>query len=348
MADRESWRDQRLPAGKLPPEMLAELLSKLDRSDPTVRLGPAPGEDAAVIDVGGSLVAAKMDPVTFATDQIGWYAVQVNANDLAATGADPKWMMATVFLPEGERASVAAEIFDQLTGAAAQLGITLIGGHTEITLDIPRPIVSGAMLGVVSADRIARTGGAEVGDAIILTKGIAIEGAAILAAEMAPNLVTAGVPRRQIDRAKQYLHDPGLSVVRDARIARDGFTVHAMHDPTEGGLATGLREIAVASGIGLEIDSSAVPVYAECESFCRALGIDPWGLIASGALLISLPESEAQQCVDALESEGVRASIIGRATPRDEGLRLMLDGAAREFPEFARDEIARVFSDTTG
>jgi hydrogenase maturation factor len=326
--------------------MLAELLSKIDSSDPSVRLGPAPGEDSAVIDVGGGLVAAKMDPITFATDQIGWYAVQVNANDLAATGADPRWMMATLFLPEGERASVAAEIFDQLTSAAAQLGVTLIGGHTEVTLDIPRPIVSGAMLGTVSADQIARTGGAEVDDAIILTKGIAIEGTAILAAEMASELVTAGVPQRQVDCARDFLRDPGISVVRDARIARDGFAVHAMHDPTEGGLATGLREIAGASGVGLEIDSDAVLVYAECESFCRALGMNPWGLIASGALLISLPDTEAQRCVDALDANGVGASIIGRATPPDEGLKLIAEGRERQFPEFARDEIARIFAET--
>jgi hydrogenase maturation factor len=204
------------------------------------------------------------------------------------------------------------------------------------------------MLGTVSADRIARTGGAEVGDAIILTKGIAIEGTAILAAEMASNLAAAGVPQRQADIAREYLHDPGISVVRDARIARDGFTVHAMHDPTEGGLATGLREIAGASGVGLEIESTAVHVFAECESFCRALGVNPWGLIASGALLISLPESEAQHCIDVLGANGVGASIIGSATPSDEGLRLIVEGVDQEFPEFERDEIARIFAETPG
>ena len=330
-----------MQAGKLPLDMLSELLSKIDVSDPRVVLGPKAGEDAALIDFGDTYLVAKTDPITFATDLIGWYLVQVNANDLAVMGATPRWLMATLLFPEGTPEAAVAGVFDQLSDACMQLGITLIGGHTEITIDIPRPIAVGAMLGEVGKDRVVLTSGAMPGDSIILTKGIAVEGAALLAREAAEALQRAGLPPDMIADARELLFSPGISVTRDAAIACETVDVHAMHDPTEGGIATGLLEMATAANAGVMVEADQVRVLSECEAFCSALGLDPLGLIASGSLLAAVAPQEADVLVEALAREGIPAYEIGRFTDRADGLKLRTPSGVRDLPTFDRDELAR-------
>ena len=145
-----------LLTGKLPAELLERLLAGVVRRDPRVLLGPALGEDAALIDMGDRVLVAKADPVTFATDRIGWYAVHVNANDVACTGARPAWFLATILLPEGATEALAEEVFAQIEAACGALGVTLVGGHTEVTYGLERPIVAGAMLAEVAPDRVVR------------------------------------------------------------------------------------------------------------------------------------------------------------------------------------------------
>ena len=332
-----------MQAGKLPLELLSQLLGEVGISDPRVVLGPRPGEDAALIDFGDRYLVAKTDPVTFATDLIGWYLVQVNANDLAVMGATPRWLMATLLLPEGTDRGLVRDIFEQLREACASLGVTLIGGHTEVTYDLPRPIAVGAMLGEVGKDEVVMTSGARPGDAIVLTKGIAIEGTALLAREASTQLRQAGVDGEVIDRAKELLSTPGISVVQDAVAACRTATVHSMHDPTEGGLATGLLEVATAADVGLMIDAERIPVLPECRVVCDALGLDPLGLIGSGALLATLDPEDATKLIGALAEEGIDAREIGRVTPPEEGLRLRTEEGVVDLPTFERDELARFF-----
>ena len=332
-------------AGKLPLDLLSRLLAGIPQDDPRVVVGPRTGEDAALIDFGDRYLAAKTDPITFATDLIGWYVVQVNANDLAAMGATPRWLMATLLFPEGTRPDEVEEAFSQLGSACAELGVTLVGGHTEITYGLSRPLAVGAMLGEVEKGREVLTSGARPGDSIVLTKGIAIEGAAVLARESAPDLEKAGVEQQVIDRAAELLFTPGISVARDARLAVQAADVHAMHDPTEGGLATGLLELATAAGVGLTVDLDRIPVLDESRIICRALNLDPLGLIASGALLAALPPRDVPRLVEALASEGIEAAEIGRVTDPADGLKLRVDGEERDLPAFERDELARWFSD---
>ena len=330
-----------MQAGKLPLELLSQLLAKVDVKDPRVFLGPKPGEDAALIDFGDRYLVAKTDPITFATDLIGWYLVQVNANDLAVMGATPKWLMATLLLPEGTAPEVVEGIFDQVLEACSALDITLVGGHTEVTYELPRPVAVGALLGEVAKDRVVLSSGARPGDSIILTKGISIEGTAILAREAPDALRKAGVGADTVDKAREFLFSPGISVVRDAGVACDVVDVHAMHDPTEGGLATGLLEMATAAEVGLTIDGERVPILPECGEVCRALGLDPLGLIASGALLSAVATSDVPHLVEALEREGISAYEIGRVTTRGEGLKLRTSAGVRDLPVFDRDELAR-------
>jgi len=333
-----------LDVGKLPADLLARLLARNPVRDPRVLVGPAPGEDAAAIAMGDRVLVAKTDPITFATDEIGWYAVNINANDLATMGATPRWFLVTVLLPEGAAERLAETIFEQITTACADLGIALVGGHTEITYDLGRPVVVGCLLGEAEPGDLLTSGGARPGDTLLLTKGIAVEGTAILAREARPALQSAGLADDLLDRAAGFLREPGISVVRDALVARCCGGVHAMHDPTEGGLATGLRELAAAARAGVRLDAGAVPILPETEAVCAALGLDPLGLIASGALLIAAEAQRAPELLACLRGEGIAAAAIGEMTPAEDGLWMQHRGERAPLPLFARDEVARYFA----
>jgi hydrogenase expression/formation protein HypE len=338
--------NRRLKAGKLPPDLLAGFLKDLGPPEKRILLGPGVGEDAAFVSFGSSTLIAKSDPITFATDRIGWYAIQVNANDIAASGGTPKWFLGTLLLPENEPASTARDIFKQLHDAASELGITLIGGHTEVTVGLPRPIISGTMLGEAAPSETVKTSTANPGDDIILTAGIAIEGTAIIARESRSALIEAGITEAVIESAANFLDSPGISIVKAARIATAAGIGHvtAMHDPTEGGLAGALDELARASNTGLTIDASKVIIYPETQSLCHALKLDPWGLIASGALLITTAPEGSNSVIDALSSAQIPATVIGKITEPEDGLQRIVEGATEPLPTFERDEIARLYS----
>ena len=332
-----------LPVGKLEMDYLGQVLARYAQVNERVVVGAEVGEDATVIDFGDRYLVAKTDPITFATEEIGWYAVNVNANDVAATGAIPRWFLATVLLPAGstDRAMVEG-IFSQLSAACRQLGISLCGGHTEITHGLARPIVVGHMLGEAERDGLVTTAGAQVGDDIILTKGIAIEATSIIAREKAGELA-GKYPAEFIDRCQGFLHQPGISVVREAQIATAQARVHAMHDPTEGGLAMGLRELAQAADVGLLVHQERIEVLPETALLCADYGLDPLGVIASGSLLIVLSPPDSARVIEKLEKAGIAAAVIGEVVAREKGLKLTAGGAASELPHFERDEIAKLF-----
>jgi hydrogenase expression/formation protein HypE len=332
-----------IPIGKLPPDHLARLLAEHARPDPRLIVGARVGEDAAVIDMGDRYLVVKTDPITFATEEIGWYVVNVNANDVACTGGSPRWFLATLLLPEGKTdAALVDTIFAQMAEACARLDVTLVGGHTEITYGLDRPIVVGQMVGEVAPDRFVATEGTRPGDDIILTKGVAVEATAIIAREKADEL-RGTFDAEYLRRCQGFLHDPGISVVLDAQIAQAAGTVHAMHDPTEGGLATGLWEMAVAAGVGLEIDEASIPILPETAALCAQFDLDPLGVIASGALLIACPSSETETILAGLGSEGISAAPVGRVVERGQACTLRGPNSKRPLPTFARDEIARLF-----
>jgi len=306
-----------------------------------VVLGPSIGEDAAVIRLGNKLLVAKTDPVTFATDLVGWYAVHVNANDIATMGVKPRWFMATILLPEKSAHEEAERILDQTLSACKSLGITLVGGHTEVTYDFKRPVVVGCMLAEAEEQSIITTSGAKPDDHIVLTKGIAIEGTAILAREVEPALLASGLSKDLTQRAADYLFSPGISVVREALLACSRVSVNSMHDPTEGGLATGLREIASAAGVGILLEEENIPVLAECRAICDRLDLNPLGLLASGALIITLPSSETPNLLAALNQAGIHASIIGKVVEARAGVKMRTTKGIEALPQFERDELAR-------
>jgi hydrogenase maturation factor len=307
-----------------------------------VVLGPRFGEDAAVIDLGAKYLVAKTDPITFTSERIGWYAVNINANDVAALGARPRWFLATLLLPEkGTSLSLVRNIFRDTLRACKQLGVTLCGGHTEITRGLDRPIVVGQMLGEVAKSKLVRKESQRSGDLVLLTRGIAIEGTAILAREEAPTLARK-LPGKTLRHARRLLFRPGISVVQDAMLAQRHGEIHAMHDPTEGGLASGLYELAKAGGVGLRIWRDKVPILDETRSFSEILGFDPFGLIASGALLVVASADSTPNLLRAYVRHGVRAAVIGEVREASEGLQVVEKGGQTPLRVPARDEIARL------
>ena len=333
-----------LPIGKLPIDHLRALLADLPTHDPRLVIGPQVGEDAAVIETGDRNLVVTTDPITFATDHIGRYAVHVNANDVAVLGARPLWFFVVLLLPERNTTPELADgIMADVRAACDELGITVGGGHSEITPSLDRPILVGQMLGEVAPARLVRKTRVAVGDQILLTRGVAIEGTAILARERSDRLREL-VDADLLARAKRFLIDPGISVVNAALAATNvGDAVHAMHDPTEGGLATGLFELAAPAGLGLRVIREQIPMFPETAAICQALGVDPLRLIASGALLIAVAPTGADAVMRAIQDAGVPVTAIGEVRPSAEGLTMVTGNSVAPLTPPGRDEIARVF-----
>lgn len=345
---RPDLRHRTLPAGKLPADVLARLLGRHTRPDARVIVGPSVGEDACVVSMGGMLLAATSDPITFATDEIGYYAVQVNANDIAVMGARPRWFLAVLLLPENHaREEDADAVLSQIDLACGDLGIALCGGHTEITPAVTRPVVCGTMLGELKSERLVRSSGLREGDVILLTKGLAVEATAIIARERR-RLLADSFPAALIDRCAAYLRNPGIGITREASIACEAAEVHAMHDATEGGVATALRELASSSKVGLEIDGSSLYISDESKRLCQLFSIDPAGVISSGALLIGVPPSAADAVRGAIEAEGIRCDRIGMVRSAGFGIRVSSGCHQADLASFERDEIVKIFAGWTG
>jgi len=329
--------------GKLPAEELARMLARHTQQDGRVVVMPGIGRDATVISFGDQYLVAKTDPITFAIDQIGWYVVHINANDVATMGGVPRWFLATLLLPEGKTGPEEVEaIFTQISKACQEVGAVLCGGHTEITMGLDRPIIVGQMLGEVERAKLIVPDRARPGDEILMTKGIAIEGTAIIARELRE--LGEYFSEEWVKRCQNFLRVPGISIAREARIANEVAEVHAMHDPTEGGLATGLHELAAAAGVGILVEREKILILPETALLCRKLRLDPLGLIASGALLIVAPEGDAAKILARLAAEGIPASVIGKVWEKEKGVKMIQEGKVEDLPFFDRDEVARLFA----
>jgi hydrogenase maturation factor len=356
-----------LTAGKLPSNLLAGLLSNLPTHHSQLLVGPSVGEDAAVIDFApgsDTLLVAKSDPITFATDEIGHYAVNVCANDLAVTGATPRFYLPTLLLPAGSTdVGQVRHIFDQIGAACAKLDIVVAGGHSEVTASVNQPVIAGTMLGEVARNAYLSSSGCRAGDVVLLAGQVPIEGASIIAREKRADLLARGFSVAEVDKAASFLHNPGISVMVPARIAAQQGLASAMHDPTEGGIATGLYELAVAGGVGIEIDLDTIPVSPLAAKLCATYGLDPLGTIASGALLATCAPEDAEELMEQWVQAGWTGTLIGRMTSngdhamtqkndyitnpvtgRSQSLTALRDGKRVPFPTFAADEIIKLWA----
>jgi len=336
--------NRQLGLGKLSGDLLADLLSGHRLDDHSVVVGPGVGMDAAAVDVGGDLLVVKSDPITFARERAPFYLVNVNANDLACMGATPRWMLVTALLPVGQTTeAVVRRLFEELYQACQSINVSLIGGHTEILDGLDRPILVGNLLGTVDSNRVLTPGAARPGDRLLLTRPIAIEGTALLATELREQLVSS-VPEEILDRAAKLLDDPGISVVRDATILLESGSVSALHDPTEGGLVTGVRELAASAGSGVMISRTNVPVLPETAAIAEVLGLEPLGMLASGSLLAAVPPDRIDAAELACRDHDLPFAWIGKIVPFERGFVLRDGGTDSQLPVFTTDEVARALS----
>lgn len=332
-----------LATGKLPAPLLTRLVADYaSGEDAAVIVGPGRGRDAAAIAFGGGTLAVKSDPITFASDRAAAYVVDVNANDLACLGATPRWLLVTMLLPAGSTTEADVEgQFRELGAICRQRKIALVGGHCEITAAVNNPVLVGALFGEVPAGKLIRPGGAQPGNRLLVTKQIAIEGTALLARELGDRLrPTLGDVL--VERAANFLTDPGISVVRDATVLTAAGGITALHDPTEGGLAVGIREMADAAGRGATVNLAAIPILPETAAIANALGLEPLGLLASGTLLAAAEPEAVPAIIAAGEAAGIRVTDVGEVTADAGHYWLTTESGTVPLPDFTSDEVTRV------
>jgi len=327
----------RIPLGKVPVDLLAHVLGALGPTPAEVLLGPAVGEDACALDLPAGVLVAATDPITLTGRDIGRYAVIVNANDVAVTGVRPRWFLAVLLLPPGSTRADVEGLFSSIHRTLGEIGATLVGGHTEITEAVTQPVVIGHMLGVAEDRRFVPTGGARPGDVVIQVGAAPVEGAAVLAVEAAARL--QGVDPSVVAAAAAGIDQPGISVV-EAALAAAELGATALHDPTEGGIAAGLNELAVASGVRLRVDRARLLWFDPGLAVCAALGADPWATLASGSLLAAFDPHEAETAVEALRAGGAEVAAIGRA----EAGSGVHDTDDEAIPWPSRDEVSRILA----
>ena len=297
--------------GKLPPELLRKLvLENASVNDPSVLLGPQIGEDAAVINLDGDMVlVTHSDTISAAEKLIGWLSIHVVANDVAVTGAKPKWFLLNLMVPPNTKYDKIEFIMKEANRAVNELRASLVGGHTEFTEAVNKPLTVTAGIGRTSRNKFVRTGDAKPGDAVLMTKYAGLEGTAILATDFRDLLAEKRISKDDLKLGSSFYRD--ISVVPEALILAEGGYANSMHDPTEGGVLGGLTEIAHASNVSIRVDVDKIPIHEVTRKFCRALGINPLKLISSGVLLATIPKPLINEALRKIKEKGIKAYVIG-------------------------------------
>jgi len=291
------------------------IMGKFGRRDPTVLVPPRTGVDAAVIDLGGGrvLVVAE-DPIftmpRLSLETFGRFTVHIGASDVAVMGVKPRYMTYSLLLPPETVREDVGRIVNAIHAAARDLGIAIVGGHTGFYPGFTSPTIGGiTVFGLARRTDVVTPAGARPGDEVVLTKGPAIETAALLAALREEELLGT-YPAALVAKAKALTRS--ITVVADALAAAASGGVTAMHDATEGGVAGGLFEIAAASGVGLEIDERLFVYPDEVRMVCEAFGIDPVKAIAEGSLLATVRPGKSAGLLARLRRKRIAASVVGR------------------------------------
>ncbi len=331
-----------LSMGKLPNDLLEKFLDRFNFHDPSVLIRAGVGEDITAVDIDQEeVLIIKSDPITFATDHVGHYAVLVNANDIATSGAVPRWLLTTLLFPSGVAASAVQKVMHELESVSRQWNISLCGGHTEITDAVTRPVIIGMLAGTVARRDLVDKRNIQPGDSVLLTKAVAVEGTAIIAREFGDRLAALGMSKTEIETCRQFLSSIGI--LAEAEIAGSFRGVSGMHDITEGGLATALLELSVAGGHRIRVAMDRIPVFAQTRKICRLLHIDPMGLIGSGSLLICCRENIAEPLMEGIRDAGIDVTRIGEVTDPGRGIDAVGPAGPVPWPSFEADEITRLF-----
>ena len=327
-----------LGEGKLPSERLANLLCLTTRGAEEILLAAEVGEDAAVVRGSAQLILTA-DPITFTEENIGYYTVAVNSNDIVATGGKPMYLTTTILLPPGTTEQRLKTIFDELQEASRKAGILWVGGHTEVTSAVNRIVISAQSVGFLKGKPTC-TSDARPGERLVMSKWAALEATTLIAREKQDISRKLLGPVRH-EQVLNWLYEPGISIIREGQIL-EGLPIGAAHDPTEGGIATGIHEIAGCSGVGIRLYMDRITIRPETEILCGHFGIEALGALSSGVFLFTAAPKAADTACERLKGRGIDAAVIGEITDHHEGVHLVQDGESRPLPHFTKDEIIKL------
>jgi len=302
-----------------------------------VIIRPKIGEDCSVIKFGDEGCILSTDPITGSASEVGKLAVHINCNDIASSGGEIVGVLLTILAPEGTPLEDLMAIMAQASEEAKKMNVEIVGGHTEVTKAVNQIVVSATAVGKEKLENIVATGSGRVGDKIIITKGIGIEGTGIIAFEKAEEL--SGVLMPEELKEAQHMMDK-ISVYKEGRIA-GAFGVTSMHDVTEGGIFGALWEGCMASGHGCLIDLNRLPVAPVTRKICMHFEINPYQLISSGSMVITVVPEKSEELMALLEKNDVPCFEIGVLTEKNI---LFCDetGRERQIPEPSSDELYKV------
>jgi hydrogenase expression/formation protein HypE len=301
-----------LDIGKLPNNILKDLIiSKINNRNKDILVGPGIGEDCSVVDFGDMVCVLTTDPITAAENNAGTIGVNICCNDIASAGVKPLGILVTILAPPTAQLNDLAEVMNEVNAACLELGIDVLGGHTEITDGVNRIILSMTAIGKGKKDSFITTGGAKIGDDIVVTGYAGLEGTAILSKDYYDYLSTK-LNKDLLASANALLKS--ISVVEVGLLCA-GFGVNSMHDATEGGILGAIWEIAEAAGLGVLIDKNEIPIKEETRLICKTLNIDPYKLISSGSMIVTCRDGAA--LCSLLKENKINAKIVGKITAAD-------------------------------
>jgi len=315
----------KLETGKLDSDMLRQIVfGKITYRNDDVKVRPGIGEDCALIDFGDYDCVMSTDPISSTVSDIGRLAIHITCNDIASNGIQPLGIMLACMLPEGTTDADVEEIMQQAGTTAAEVGVEIIGGHTEITPAVRQPVIVSTAIGKAPAGTSQDGNDMKPGDFIMMTKAVGLEGTGIIACDHEEQLRAACGPDgerlvsdEEIAKAKSFLDL--VSVVPEG-VAAGKVGTHGMHDITEGGILGAVWEMCQISRTGAEVWEDAIPMHPETEKICRLFDVDPLRLISSGSMIIIVPKEKRAEMEEAMKDAGVDASVIGIIKEEADGI----------------------------
>ena len=332
--------DKPLPVGKLDTDLLKEtVFSHILHLRPEVMVRPGVGEDCATIDFGKYECVMSTDPITAAISEIGRLAIHITCNDIASNGVEPLGIMLAMMLPIGTTVGEIETIMMQAQEVASSLGVEIIGGHTEITPAVNRPVIVSTAIGRTLAGGSQKAENMRPGDIILMTKQAGLEGTGIIASDFADQLSEV-LTAEEIAEAKGYMNL--VSVVKEG-VAAGNMGTAGMHDITEGGVLGAVWELSEISGVGVELEEDKIPVSEVTRKICDHFGINYLRLISSGCMMIIVHPDREEAVMEAIRNVGVDVTRIGRVMEQgDPRVLIGKDGVVREIDPPESDELYKV------
>ncbi|MGL4970221.1 MAG: AIR synthase family protein [Cetobacterium sp.] len=323
--------------GKLTISDLNDLIFKnIKNSNERILSAGEIGSDCAAIEVGEDVVYLSTDPITGTNSGLGKLAININCNDIATEGISPTGIMLTILAPPHTQKEEIALIMKEAQEEADKIGVSIIGGHTEITAAVNRTIISATSIGIGKKQNFKKRENIIAGDRLIITKGVGIEGTGIIAFEKETELLDV-FSKKTVQSAKNLLDF--TSVVKDGVIANK-FS-KGMHDVTEGGLLGALWESSCFYNLGLEISYDKIFIHQCTKEICKYFKIDPLKLISSGTMLIVVSKESSDMLMSELKKNGIEAFDIGMFTKSEEKV-LIKNGERLKIASPESDELYKV------